>query len=177
MDPFTAAIGLATAAFGAYQSYQAGQSQNANYAAQAEIAARISRLSRQQEQIRRQEMREEYLRTVRNSVRQQNMARAIAISRGVNQGAQFSSSIQGATSQVAQEGANQRTAAFGSVSRGEKMFDLNDRISRLNALSAQYGGQLNYSNNQIAQGNALFNIGSSITQNSTKIANTLDFKI
>lgn len=116
----TAAVvaGAGASMFGAMGSSRAAKAQNAAQQAQIEAEQRA-------EALRRQQMELESRRRLRETVRNQQRARAQALAASTNQGASQGSGLQGGYGQIAGDAGNQLLATGQNLEIGRGIFDAN----------------------------------------------------
>lgn len=121
----TGAGGIAGLAGGIFTAVQgAGLAKQANEIQNQEIATQL-----QQDALRQQAMEASGRRQMLQNVRNAQMARSMALSTATNQGAQFSSGLQGALSSISGQ-ANTNTANISeNLQIGRQMFGLESQLA------------------------------------------------
>lgn len=160
----TAGVGAASSIAGLL-----GLSDAADTAAEAQrFAGLAARESKKIEKLRRDQMRLEGQRRIRQEVRQMIVARSVALSNATNQGAGQSSSLQGGFAQIMAEGFSNIRDINQNLEIGENIFKHGFKqtnfLTQANRLTSESQGQA-------AMGGSLLNLGISLIGNSTTIGN------
>jgi hypothetical protein len=108
----------------AYGAFGASSAAKDVAGAQTQIAG----LEMQADQQRRTAMEINARRSMTQNIRSAQVARSLALSAGVNQGAQFSSSVQAGEQGAASQGAYANLGTSQNLQLGEKLFDINSDI-------------------------------------------------
>lgn len=188
-----AAIGIGISGYSVINGMQQGKKQDRAtqeaYGAQERIAESNAQLSREvsgitkyQEGIRRKLVQMETTKARRNLIRQTQLARATALSRGTTMGAASGSSFQGVMSSLTSDFSSQINEIRGNLRSSMQQFDINENIVDAQNRNAQRTGVFN-SQLATAQTNAasaasrgnrfqaIGQIGGSLVQNSETIGN------
>lgn len=143
-----AIAGVAAAGVGAYTS-----NRNASAAARAQQA--ITQKELEQEKVRQQAMELDANRRGLENIRGMQRARSLALASSTNQGAQFSSGLQGGYGQISGQGRDVAVGISQNLQFGAQMFDLNAQIAQQKMALAKY-------QSGIATGSAISSFGSSM---------------
>lgn len=126
-DPFGAAAGLAGLGLEIF-----GGMQQADYANQeSQISQKEIGVQQQQDQVRRSAMELSAGRQQTEQVRQNQMARSMALSSTTASGAQFGSALGGAYGSISGQTNTNLTGISQNLQFGERMFDLNNSLDQL----------------------------------------------
>lgn len=149
MDPITAtiaAVGLATSVFGMGESAKSAKKQsrlaNKSLTVQNRLAAieqkaadaryqaerRISSITQQQEAIRQALVNTQAARQVRQSAREEQIARSTAVARAAETGGLTSTGLAGALGSIQGQASEQRQEIFENLSLANRNFSLNRSI-------------------------------------------------
>lgn len=164
MDPFTATIGLgglALQAFGAFESFGGANKKN-------EAQMQIARLEQQAEVQRKNAMEIAGRRAQLQSMREYQQATALATSRATNQGAQFSTGLQGGRAQISGYTNSNLLNIGQNLEIGRNMFAINSQISQQKLISGE-------AETQMAWGQGFGQLGKSLTGALPEIKNLAGF--
>lgn len=193
------AVGARIQAFAAGQMSEGALRQVEGAQTQNTANKAIIGLESQAEDQRRAAMELDARRSVRQTIRQAQVARATGLSAAVNQGAMFGSGLQGAYGQIAGDTNTSLLGIGQNLEIGRAIFGINSNITqqklayaggqdiinegsgiiaRAQGLSAQgagviaqYGGQLAAAQGALGAAQGLTSLGGAITQNAGTIAN------
>lgn len=142
--------GLAASGAGAYKQYEGAKAQ--------------SEASQRAEAARKQQMNLETDRKQREILRQSQLARSIALTRGTEQGANEAggSAIPGAYGQISGQETQNRTGVFQAVDIGNSIFQANREFAQAQELSAFGSGLSKLGGALYSNATDISNIGSSL---------------
>lgn len=141
-----------------------GQRQAAK--AQAQTAKRQAYFSKRAEAAREQQMRLEASRQRRQQFREGILARATALSTGVNQGAQHGSGVAGGMAQATGTALQGQQTASAAEHLGAQVFEANRNFHTVTAQGAQ---QMANAQGLQALGGAISSFGGAVVQNAGSI--------
>jgi hypothetical protein len=168
MDPIslmmgvTSLIGVGTSLFGASKSSGAAGRAAEIAGQEAQVSGQIAQSEMQINAQRRQQMVLDVGRQQLQTVRNAQLARSMAISASVNQGAQFGTGIAGGVSQIAAQGAQDTRNLSQNFEIGKNVFDLNDQIDKSKITLAKLGGDMASAQGDMAQGQGIQQLGAGI---------------
>ena len=168
MDPIsimmgvTSLIGAGTSLFGIGGSMSASKRAAEIAQQEAQVSGQIAQTEIGINTQRRQQMVLDVNRQQMQTLRNTQLARSMAVSAAVNQGAQFGTGIAGGTSQVASQGGQDTRNLSQNFQIGSKVFDLNDQIDKYKIQLASLGGQMASAQGDMAQSQGLTSLGAGI---------------
>ena len=121
--PLIMAAGMAISAYGAYQSYKSAKETNA-------AQNRITGLEQQTEAQRKQAMELDVRRKQLEAVRNQQKARAMALTTATSQGASQGSGLPGAYGQFSGDVGTDLLGLSQNLQMNRNIFDINEQISQ-----------------------------------------------
>lgn len=155
------AVGMGLSGVGAYMQYKGSKDQ-----AKAQNAAAASQ--READAVRRQAMEFDALRRRRENIRQGQMARALAVSRATNQGAESGSGLEGGIGQISGRTGINLTGVQGQLGFGRSIFDINAQTSSFYAQAAAAG-------TRSSLGSGLVSLGGAVVRNQPAALRIYDY--
>ena len=171
MDPVTA-IGMALSVGGFASSFFGGNDTE-KYAKQMnKISKKISVNSEIQNRIRQEAATNDYLASTRQTVRAAQVARAQALAAAVNQGAQFSSGVQGGFGQIAGAAGTSLANLQTDYTANQKMFSLDNKNAALQSQYNKLAAKAGLAASQPSFGSQIFDLGKTLVGNAPQINNS-----
>lgn len=169
MDPITI-IGMAASAggflsglFGSNDAKELAEQQN-------KIMSKIAANSKQENDIRKEAATNDYMTSMRQSIRASQVARATALSNATSQGASYGSGLQGGYGQILGTAGETQAGLTGDYNAGQQIFDLDNKNADLQTQYNKLGGQIQLANNQ---GSGLLSLGKTLVQYAPQINNSM----
>ncbi len=169
MDPITA-IGMAISA-GGFISGLFGDDRAKELARQQnKIAKQIAANSKEQNNLRKEAATNDYMTSMRQSIRAAQVAHATALSNATSQGASYGSGLQGGYGQILGQAGEIQAGLAGDYTAGQKMFDLDNANADLQTKYNQLGGKIQLAQ---SQGDSLMKLGSTLVGYAPQINNSM----
>jgi len=152
--PLIMAAGMAISAFGAYKSYEAAKETNA-------AQNRITSLEQKTEAQRKQAMELDTRRKQLEAIRNQQKARAMALTTATSQGASQGSGLQGAYGQFSGDVGTDLLGLSQNLQMNRNIFDINSQISREKMSIADSSTKAAFGAGLSSLGGSIFSAGKS----------------
>lgn len=157
MDPFSAAAGIAGLGVSIYGGIEAMNAEKQMAQTQQQEVG----VEQQENQVRRQAMEMNSKRQILQQVRENQMARSMALTTASSSGAQFGSGLAGAAGSISGQSATNIGTISQSLQFGEQAFALNDQLSALKGTYAKEGSQLANAQGIMSIGSGIMGLGKS----------------